>query len=118
MPTPRPGEETFAVIEDGTVENQAQAMAVCASMWQSAGRSRAMTDRETRYIHGDVEVRQDEEGRDTIVGYAAVFNTFSEDLGGFREIVRPGAFTAALSEGQDVRGLFNHDPAQIGRAHV
>jgi HK97 family phage prohead protease len=47
------------------------------------------------------------------VGYASVFNSKSQDLGGFVEIVRPGAFTRALTGGADVRALVNHDPNLI-----
>lgn len=47
-----------------------------------------------------------------IEGYAAVFGLPSEDLGGFREIVRPGAFKKTLGEA-DVRGLVNHDPNYV-----
>jgi len=43
-----------------------------------------------------------------IVGYAAVFNSKSEDLG-FREIVMPGAFDRSMREAHDVRALVNHD---------
>ena len=48
-----------------------------------------------------------------MVGYAAVFDSPSEDLGGFTETIAPGAFTRALQEKQDVRALFNHDPNKV-----
>lgn len=46
-----------------------------------------------------------------IRGYAAVFDKLSENLGGFREQIKPGAFDDVLSD--DVRALFNHDPNLI-----
>ena len=48
-----------------------------------------------------------------IEGYAAVFNSLSEDLGGFREVILPRAFDRTLREGRDVRALVDHDPSRI-----
>ena len=48
-----------------------------------------------------------------IVGYAAVFDSLSEDLGGFRERVLPGAFTETLKGNPDVRALVDHDSSKI-----
>lgn len=48
-----------------------------------------------------------------IIGYAAVYNRASEDLGGFIEYVRPGAFDRSLKSNPDVRALIDHDPSLI-----
>ena len=47
-----------------------------------------------------------------ISGRAAVFDQYSDDLGGFYEIIQPGAFTNSLKN-DDVRALLNHDPNYI-----
>lgn len=47
----------------------------------------------------------------TVTGYAAVFNSPSEDMG-FIEYIEPGAFREAIPK-SDVRALFNHDPNYI-----
>jgi HK97 family phage prohead protease len=57
-----------------------------------------------------VEAAQ-EESR-TISGYAAVFDSDSEDLGGFTERIERGAFAEAIKV-SDVRALFNHDNNMI-----
>jgi HK97 family phage prohead protease len=63
------------------------------------------------------ELVQSEPGK--VVGYAAVFGPFSEDLGGFRERVDPGAFDRSLKEGRDIRALIDHDTAKVlGRSSV
>ena len=54
----------------------------------------------------DGEIKAAAESR-TVEGYASVFNSMSEDLGGFREIILPGAFSNVLDN--DVRALYNHD---------
>jgi HK97 family phage prohead protease len=60
------------------------------------------------------ELRADSQGDElTLVGYASVFNSQSEDLGGFRETVMPGAFARSIREGADVKCLMNHDPSLV-----
>lgn len=57
-----------------------------------------------------LELRMTAEGRmPKIVGHAAVYSQWSQDLGGFKERVMPGAFVKAMNGG-DIRALFNHDP--------
>lgn len=73
-----------------------------------------------RRISGElarVERRAEGEGGaevPVIVGYASVFGEwatiYESKSWRFREVVRPGAFAAAIAEKQDVRSLFNHDP--------
>lgn len=47
-----------------------------------------------------------------IVGYAAVFDQLSEDLGGFKEKIGRGAFSGAVVR-DDVRALWQHDPNHV-----
>jgi hypothetical protein len=56
------------------------------------------------------EIRLIAEGdqKPLIRGYAAVFDKFSSDLGGFIEKIARGAFQKSLKS-DDVRALFNHD---------
>ncbi len=54
------------------------------------------------------EVRSDD-GGNTLVGHAAVFDTETTIAGLFREMIAPGAFRKTIKE-SDVRALFNHDP--------
>jgi HK97 family phage prohead protease len=56
----------------------------------------------------DAEIRMGGDDKNPIItGYAAKFNTRSRNLGGFVEVIKPGAFDNVLND--DVRALFNHD---------
>ena len=61
---------------------------------------------------GELRV-QDDDGGPIIRGYAAVFNSLSEEIFGFRERVLPGAFTNTLKGKPDVRGLIDHNSTKI-----
>jgi uncharacterized protein len=64
---------------------------------------------ELRVNHTQLEVRQD--GM-TFTGYASVFNSPSEDLGGFIEYVAPGAFKRSLQSRNEIKLLWNHDSGE------
>jgi len=53
-----------------------------------------------------------EGGLGTLTGYAAVFDSLSEDMGGWFERIAPGAFSAAILE-DDIRCLRDHEECQI-----
>lgn len=61
-----------------------------------------------------LEVKADQNGRTVIRGYAAVFESESQDLGGFVEIVERGAFDEVMGSNPDVFGKYNHERV-IGR---
>lgn len=64
------------------------------------------------------ELRVDDSDSDSpkIRGYAAVFGQRSEDMGGWFEVIKRGAFGESLKNGADVRALVEHESrAIIGR---
>jgi len=68
-----------------------------------------MMDKIIRIHAGDLRLERQGGAAPKIIGYAAVFNALSEDLGPFREKIAKGAFAESLRSGDDVRALLNHD---------
>jgi HK97 family phage prohead protease len=66
-----------------------------------------------RRIFTDKSVRAKEPDSDgeprRLMGYAAIFDSLSEDLGGFRERIEAGAFAKSLKRGDDVRAFVEHN---------
>lgn len=94
--------------------DEKQRYAICTSLWEkkSEEKDEKRPEMETRvFVAEELRVVR-EDGPTRIVGYAAVFNRASENLGGFVEVINPGAFHKALRK-SDVRALWNHDPNYV-----
>jgi uncharacterized protein len=61
----------------------------------------------------ELRAETEEAGKRYLSGYAARYNVLSEDMGGWRERIMPGAFARALREHQDVAHLHNHDASRL-----
>lgn len=72
--------------------------------------------REFRCFAREVQLETREDGTSSLVGYAAVFNSDSVEMGWMEkwtESIVPGAFSRSLRENSDVRALLDHDTGQI-----
>jgi HK97 family phage prohead protease len=76
-------------------------------------RDRLPAGSEVRSLPAEVELSEGD-GPTMISGYAAVWDSVSQDLGGFVEVFEKGAFTDTLGSGGDVVARYNHD-ALLGR---
>lgn len=71
-------------------------------------------ERELRVITSHApELRAADDSPPILEGFAAVFNSYSRNLGGFVEQVDPVAFRDTLARGGNVLGLMNHDPNML-----
>lgn len=73
-------------------------------------RARSFDGIQRRSAPFTLELRDGGDGGYGIAGHGAVYNSLSDNLGGFREQIMPGAFASVLGKQPDVRALFNHDP--------
>lgn len=62
---------------------------------------------ELRHYPMELRVTGDD-AKPMLEGHIAVFNSLSDDLGGFREKIEPGAFAETIKV-QDIRALWNHE---------
>lgn len=75
--------------------------------------ARSIPNKEVRTFNVEnLELRMDGDIK-KVIGYGAVFNSMSNDLGGFREVISKNAFEDRLED--DVRFLVNHDGLPLAR---
>jgi HK97 family phage prohead protease len=123
LPTPQKDETQADFIsrcmDDETMKNEyddsKQRAAVCHQRWKDKDHRSASSDCERRAFPVDA-LGLEERAASTlprIKGHAAVFGSLSRDLGGFREVVRRGAFEKSLKTKADIRALVEHDRARL-----
>lgn len=88
--------------DDGDCEKEI----VRSNIWENK------SEMEKRFYDIKLEKRtKDGKSNPVVVGHAAVFDSLSEDLGGFQERIHKNAFDDVLDN--DVRAFFNHDPNHL-----
>jgi HK97 family phage prohead protease len=75
------------------------------------GEAKAKLERR-QFDAGGFEVREDGDGF-RLEGYAALFDSRSENLGGFTETIRRGAFRQSLKSRNNIMFYYNHDSNQV-----
>ena len=110
---PMPARNWFERKADEVKAERVNNPAFVANMFRKQMEADPMTPKiEQREVtFSDIEMRKSEEsGSDymSFRGYAAVFNSFSEDMG-FREIIKPGAFSKTLRSRNAIRMFLNHN---------
>jgi HK97 family phage prohead protease len=99
-----------AAKKNGKTDKDAESQAFAEANGVIKKETKSMSEKpEVRFLQ-NVEVRMTGEGK--IAGLIP-YNSRSENLGGFSEIIRPGAFQEAISGKEDVRALFNHNPSCV-----
>lgn len=91
--------------------NETERLFKASDVWTD---ERGVSEFEHRPVALEVcELRVEGETQPKIEGLAAVFERWSVDLGGFKEIVRRGAFKKTLESGDDIRAMVDHDTGKV-----
>ena len=70
-------------------------------------------DMEKRVFNIKSKIEKRKDGKEVVVGHASIYDSRSENLGGFYEYIAKGAFTDELIVKSDVRALINHNPDKV-----
>lgn len=103
------GHPRYSDSRNNDIRSVMLSLPMTTTQWCSSG------DDERRVAYSTLDVRQIEEGDgNTLVGYAAVFDSPSEPMP-FVEYVKRGAFAKTLDRGADVRLLIDHTGVPLAR---
>ena len=99
------------MVED--FEDEKQRLAVCNTQLEENRKNiwdkKYNNIMEKRIFNIETRAEETEEGNQIISGHASMYDTSSENLGGFYEYIEAGAFTPELIAKSDTRALINHD---------
>ena len=99
------------MVED--FEDEKQRLAVCNTQLEENRKNiwdkKYNNIMEKRIFNIETRAEESEEGNQIITGHASMYDTRSENLGGFYEYIEAGAFTPELIAKSDTRALINHD---------
>ena len=69
-------------------------------------------EKEVRLLQTEFELRETDDGKEVIEGYAALFDDPADEQMGFIEKIAAGAFSKAIKN-TDTRALINHNPGKV-----
>ena len=99
------------MVED--FEDEKQRLAVCNTQLEENRKNiwdkKYNNIMEKRIFNIETRAEETEDGNQIISGHASMYDTRSENLGGFYEYIEAGAFTPELIAKSDTRALINHD---------
>ena len=97
-------EEEIEEIEEEEIEEEDQENSF--RVWDKKFNNTIM---EKRLFNIENRFETKEDGQEVVVGYGSIFNSRSENLGGFYEYISPTAISQETIAKSDVRALINHD---------
>ena len=110
--------DTIAILSENRPEWLVTDMGAQCMGFMSTGIYPTSSPEQVLHILNDAEVRVLDDGGPLIVGHGAVFNSESVDLGGWREVIAPGAFKRTLRNNPDVDGWKAADAIGFGKLYL